>query len=48
MTDLVLQTLVDEGKLESLMKVRAPRAETVLTSCWDEVVVFVEFFDNGL
>nr|CCI55448.1 PH01B001E05.4 [Phyllostachys edulis] len=48
MMDLVLQTLVDEGKLESLAKVRAPRSETMPVPRSDEVVVFVAFLDAGL
>ena len=47
-TGLVLQTLVDEGKLESLAKVRAPGAEMVPAPRDDEAVVFVAFFDAGL
>ena len=47
-TPLVLQTLVDEGKLESLDKVRAPGRETVPAPRADEAVVFVAFFDAGL
>lgn len=31
MTDLVLPTLMDEGKLDILAKVWTPRTETVLT-----------------
>ena len=48
MTELVLQTLVDEGKLENLAKVRVPGAETVPAPRADEAVVFVAFFDAGL
>lgn len=45
---LVLWTLVDEGKLESLEKVRAPEQETVPAPRPDEAVVFVAFLDAGL
>ena len=47
-TELVLQTLFDEGKLESLANVRAPGAETTPAPRADEAVVFVAFFDAGL
>ena len=47
-TNLVLGTLVEEGKLESLEKVRAPGAETTPTPRGDEAVVFVACFDAGL
>lgn len=47
-TDLILRTLMDEGKLESLEKVRAPGAEIVPTPRSDEAVVFVTFFNAGL
>ena len=48
MTDLVLGTLIDEGKLESLEKVCAPGTETTPTPRRDEVVVFIAFFNAGL
>lgn len=48
MTDLVLRTLVDEGKVESLKKVRAPGTETVPSPCPDEAIVFMSFVDAGL
>lgn len=47
-TESVLQTLVDEGKLESLMKVCAPGTKTVPAPWSDEAMVFVAFFDSGL
>ena len=47
-TDLVFGTLVDEGKLESLEKVRAPGKETIPAPRQDEAVVFIAFFDAGL
>lgn len=47
-TNLVLGTLVDEGKLESLEKVRATGKETTLAPRPDEAVVFVAFFDADL
>lgn len=46
--NLVLWTLVDEGKLESLEKVRSPGTETVPAPWPDEMVVFVAYFDAGL
>ena len=47
-TELVLWTLVNKGKLESLTKVRALGQETVPVSRPDEAVVFVAFLDAGL
>lgn len=47
-TQLVLRTLIDEGKLKSLSKVRAPGHETVLAPRLDEAVMFMAFFDVGL
>lgn len=46
--ELVLRTLIDEGKVESLAKVRAPGTETVPAPRPDEAVVFVTFFDAAL
>lgn len=42
-TESVLRTLVDEGKLDSLAKVRAPESETVPTPWSDEAVIFIAF-----
>lgn len=47
-TDRILRTFVEEGKVSSLAIVRAPGTETVLELLEDEAVVFVAFFDAGL
>lgn len=47
-TERVLRTLKDEGKLESLMNVQALGAEIAPAPQPDEATVFIAFFDVGL
>ena len=47
-TSLVLDSLVDEGKLDDRTMVRAPGSETVPAPRDDEAVIFCAFLDAGL
>ena len=48
MTSLVLDSLVDEGKLEDRSKVRCAGSEVVPAPQDDEAVIFSAFLDTGL
>ena len=47
-TSLVLDSLVDEGKIEDRSQVRAPGSETVPAPRDDEAIIFCAFLDAGL